>query len=292
LGVLLRLMPMLAEPSTPDLTDATSAQACESSKGETVAVDVFQHFANASLHLQELAKLLRDIRAETPPVSSRSVPEAQGVEALQAEARSGGAVLPAAVEPSLELGETVSSFKTEGLVSMSDSLTLSVSPTGVDEEVAPLPSAEGNAERDLTEGTPTDSPTLPEALPNEADVEADVTLHPSALDPSELVAGDAVAPPAPPEAILKEAPDPEEACRENEAVMPEGPGDAGASLAEVAPRAQSEVDSEPSAIDRLGDKEKQALAAAHQTLTEMAKLLLEAAVESPAASPRPEATDD
>ena len=177
LGVLLRLMPMLAEPSTPDLTDATSpgSRSCVGdlgssvsfaflagaegpglrvlqrtcakwnemlnlrvfcvcvfcageSGGETVAVDVFQHFANApgpepffhprekaeqlkmvpgirlgarSLHLQELpgckckcallratcaaharlAKLLRDIRAETPPVSSRSVPEAQGVEA-------------------------------------------------------------------------------------------------------------------------------------------------------------------------------------------------------------------
>jgi len=282
---------MLAEPSNPDLqTDATAS---ESSKGETETVDadVFQHFANASLHLQELAKLLRDIRAETPPVSSRSVHEVQG--GFEAGPGPGGpGLVPAlpiakAAEP-LELGETASSFPT-GLVSTSDSLTLSASPAGVAEEVAPLLSAEGNAERDLAEGTPADSPTLPEA-----DAEADVTLHPSALDPSEPVAGDAVAPPASPEAILKETPmeaDPEVGCREEAAVtLPEG--DAGASLAEVAPRAPSEVDSEPSSIDRLGDKEKQALAAAHQTLTEMAKLLLEAAVESPAASPRPEATDD
>ncbi|CAE7661381.1 dfa3 [Symbiodinium sp. CCMP2592] len=277
-------MPMLAEPS---------AQASESSKGETETVDVLQHFANASLHLQELAKLLRDIRAETPPVSSRSVHEAQGgLEAGPGPGPGGPALVPVlpiakAAEP-LELGETDSSFPT-GLVSTSDSLTLSASPAGVDEEVAPLLSAEGNAERELAEGTPADSPTL-----HEADAEADVTLHPSALDSSEPGAGDAVAPSAPPEAILKEAPmeaDSEEGCREEAAVtLPEG--DAGASLAEVAPKAPSEVDSEPSSIDRLGDKEKQALAAAHQTLTEMAKLLLEAAVESPAASPRPEATDD
>eukprot|EP00439_Symbiodinium_sp_Y106_P085665 s632_g29.t1 len=257
---------MLAEPSNPDLqTDATAS---ESSKGdalerrcflwvrllrcvaggetETVDADVFQHFANApgpepfSFHPAErkspntwgwnsgasarLAKLLRDIRAETPPVSSRSVHEVQG--GFEAGPGPGGpGLVPAlpiakAAEP-LELGETASSF-----------------PTG--DAVAP--------------------PASPE-------------VHPASIQSS-------------PVSLIKEV-----GCREEAAVtLPEG--DAGASLAEVAPRAPSEVDSEPSSIDRLGDKEKQALAAAHQTLTEMAKLLLEAAVESPAASPRPEATDD
>eukprot|EP00439_Symbiodinium_sp_Y106_P085781 s632_g29.t2 len=305
---------MLAEPSNPDLqTDATAS---ESSKGdalerrcflwvrllrcvaggetETVDADVFQHFANApgpepfSFHPAErkspntwgwnsgasarLAKLLRDIRAETPPVSSRSVHEVQG--GFEAGPGPGGpGLVPAlpiakAAEP-LELGETASSFPT-GLVSTSDSLTLSASPAGVAEER-----------------------TRPACGYAACDMGVVRPMRKQMIRASQLQAIWVLSR-WPKRAILKETPmeaDPEVGCREEAAVtLPEG--DAGASLAEVAPRAPSEVDSEPSSIDRLGDKEKQALAAAHQTLTEMAKLLLEAAVESPAASPRPEATDD
>ncbi|CAE7036024.1 dfa3 [Symbiodinium natans] len=335
---------MLAEPDFE--THAAAEAIGESSSKGGDATDVFQHFANASVHLQELAKLLRDIQAESPPISSRSADEASRQEAgdglvpmlhlpcVKDMTASGG-------EP-LDL-ETSCSFKTEGLLSMSDSLTLSASPTGVDEEAcaagtsAPPPAEEtpaagsGSALEGFEGAPPAPAEAALKAVPS-----ADATLLPAkeAAESAGDEAGDhpGGAPPAPPEAMLKEASAEAVAPAEETAVDAAGggsaleafegapPGPAEAALKEVpseadatllpakeaaesagdeagdhpegAPPAPPQVGSEPSSIDRLGDKEKRALAAAHQTLTEMAKLLLEATLASPEPSPRPEATDD